>query len=380
MYNNYFSEEKIMTTKKDYYITSKGFPNRKAFEDYGSKVGHGYYLTCLKLDLSKANKSSYDYGSYVLRKFIISLIEDGYAVFHIAGGKFYVLVQGEKILDLKKLLDEIHEDFDIYYGIAMTKEYSSQDSSELISECRTKMYQDSDPTTKTSYSTIESGHTCNIKDILCMVDVMYNMESNDVGLASEDKVYNLMGASPEQVSFDDAVDNVAGFFKWLWNTIKSVNPFGSTEYEPLKNFCNDKVGMKTIIKYAETLYESSHQQEVALSIEYYNTDPLIVQTSSGAKDISLTTSQTDASILGYCVSPVTTDFYLKWNDSRVSPYFTQNEDGTGTQYIVDLPTSQSGYKVQIDMSDMADGETACLKSNMGSNEATYNYIKSLTTA
>lgn len=238
---------------------------------------------------------------------------------------------------------------------------------------------------KANYTTTESGHTCNIKDILCMIDVMYGMDLDKIGSLEDDSTESnsLLGMSPAQVSFEDGVDNVVGFFKWLWNTIKSINPFCETQYAPLKDFCNGKVGMRTIIKYAETLYESSHQQEVSLTIEYHNTDPLIVQTESGAQDVSDTTQQSVASLLGYCTDPVITDFYLKWNNNtdghgaRVSPYFTQNEDGTGTQYVVDLPTSETGYKVQIDMSDMSEFDTPCLKNDMASNEATYNYIKGL---
>lgn len=142
MYNEYFSETTIVTSMKAYYTSRQGFPNRKAFVDYGSKVGHGYYLVCMNVDLRKANKSSYEYGTYVLRKFIMGLIDEGYAVFHITGEKFNVLVQGDKVLDLKNTLDEVYEDFNIYYGIIMTKEYTPDNSAELIAEGIVKMYQD----------------------------------------------------------------------------------------------------------------------------------------------------------------------------------------------------------------------------------------------
>lgn len=143
MYNDYFSEEEIVTTKKAFFTTRQGFPNRKAFVDFGKEIsGQGYYLVCLNVDLRKANKSSYDFGSYVLRKFILSLIDDGYAVFHITGEKFNVLVQGDRILDLKKLLDEPHEEFDVYYGIIITNEYTDERSQKQIAECVEKMFRD----------------------------------------------------------------------------------------------------------------------------------------------------------------------------------------------------------------------------------------------
>ena len=233
-------------------------------------------------------------------------------------------------------------------------------------------------------STVESGHTCNIKDILCMTDVMYGMDLSKMGEADFENDTSIMGKSPEQVSFEDGVENVVGFFKWLWNTIQSVNPFSDAKYEPLANFCNDKVGMKTIIKYAETLYESSHQQQVALEVQYHKYEPLVLQTNTG----TVTVGQSDieqyaASALGYCVNPVKKKFYLKWNSgtdghgARVSPYFTANEDGTGDQYITDLPTDESGYKVQVDMSNYSGYEDPCLKPDMGSKVETYNFIKKL---
>lgn len=230
------------------------------------------------------------------------------------------------------------------------------------------------------YSTVESGHTCNIKDILCMTDVMYGMDLSKMSTADFEHDGSLMGKSPEQVDFENVVENVTGWFKWLWNTVKSV--FTDTKYEPLKNFCSDKMGMKTIIKYAETLYENSHQQTVALEIQYHKYEPLLIQTSSGAQDVSSSIAQSDASVLGYCVNPVTTKFYLKWNTAdshgnRVSPYFTQYEDGTGTQFVTDLPTTESHYKVQVDMSNYAAAEDQCIKSDMGNNEETYNFIKAL---
>lgn len=235
-------------------------------------------------------------------------------------------------------------------------------------------------------STVESGHTCNIKDILCMTDVMYGMDLSKMGEADFENDTSIMGKSPEQVSFEDGVENVVGFFKWLWNTIQSVNPFSDAKYEPLANFCNDKVGMKTIIKYAETLYESSHQQQVALEVQYHKYEPLVLQTNTGAVTIGQSDiEQYAASALGYCVNPVKKNFYLKWNDgadghgARVSPYFTSNEDGTGDQYITDLPTDESGYKVQVDMSNHVetDPRDLCLKSDMGNNVETYNFVKDI---
>lgn len=233
-----------------------------------------------------------------------------------------------------------------------------------------------DSTLEYGYSTVESGHTSNIKDILCMTDVMYGMDLSDA-TSSSDRMENILGKSPAQMTWDNAVENVKGFFSWLWNTIKA--PFTDAKYEPLKNFCNSNVSYSTVVRYCDTLFENSHQQEIALKVEYYKTDPVIVQTESGAVDITDRISQVDASALGYCVDPVTKKFYLKWNNNidghgqRVSPYFTQNADGTGTQYVVDTDL----YDVRIDMSNYADADPACLKNDMTNNEPTYQFISGL---
>lgn len=143
LYNGYTSEERFVTTKKAYYTTRKGFPNRKAFEDYGRNVsGKDYYLCCMTVDLKKANQKSYDYGSLVLRRFILSLIEKEFAVFHITGEKFNILVESERLNELREFLDERREDFCIYYGVLTTKTYTAEKSAELVREGVTKMYQD----------------------------------------------------------------------------------------------------------------------------------------------------------------------------------------------------------------------------------------------
>lgn len=141
-YSSFFAEEEMVVTRKAFYTTRQGFPNRKAFEKFAKTTHNDCILVCMNVDLRKANKESYDYGSYVLRKFILSLIDAGYAVFHITGEKFNILVPFDSFLDLKNILDETHEAFDIYYGYIITEAFSPEKASKLIPECVEKMFQD----------------------------------------------------------------------------------------------------------------------------------------------------------------------------------------------------------------------------------------------
>lgn len=242
----------------------------------------------------------------------------------------------------------------------------------------------SDTRNTNGYLSVESGHTSNIKDILCMVDVMYGMDLNDSVTKLDadhagDTANGILGKTPAEMTWEEIKDNTKGFFKWLWNTIKS--PFSKdTDYVPLKNFCNEHKGYGTICTYAETLFNNSHQEELAYEVKYYDTNPIYFNTATyGMLNVTSSLDQEQASVLGYCNSPVKKDFYLFWNTTgttpRVSPFFWKNGDkGTNIRYPVDT----GRYEVTIDMSKFTDTKNAaCIKNeyNMGENAETYNLIK-----
>lgn len=141
-YDDYFGGEEIVVTKKDFYTTRKGFPNRKAFVDFSANLDGNYYLVLMNVDLRKANMESYENGDYVLRRFIMSLLNYGFYVFHIWGEKFNILVPQERVFELKELLEKPSEDYDLYYGIVMTEQYDHTRSQEFIQKGITLMYQD----------------------------------------------------------------------------------------------------------------------------------------------------------------------------------------------------------------------------------------------
>ncbi|MBP3796153.1 MAG: hypothetical protein J6I46_00055 [Ruminococcus sp.] len=228
------------------------------------------------------------------------------------------------------------------------------------------------------YSSIESGHTSNIKDIICMVDVMYGMDL-DESIADLDKgEQSILGKTPAQLKWENLADNTVGFFKWLWNTVKA--PFTSAKYEPMRKFCQKHVGYSTVCKYASTLFSDSHQEEIAFEVKYYKNEPIMINTDTGIIDITSNIDQENASILGYCKNPVKNKFEIFWNKNadtpRISPFFWKNgDDATGIKFPVDT----GKYEVTVTMDNLADkNEEVCLRENMGSDEDTFKFIESQT--
>lgn len=272
-----------------------------------------------------------------------------------------------------------------------------------------------DGKTEYGYLSVESGHTSNLKDILCMTDVLYGMDLSDDSCTNGDKdsgMEGLLGKSPAQINIENAETKVKGFFKWLWAAVKSV--FTSEDFPKLKDFCSGKVGYGTVVNYCEHVFEGSHQEEMALSVEYHNVKDSIKFSTTAGDTYEITSDeigQSQASLLGICLNPKITRFYLMWNTGdghgdRISPFFYQYNGKSGAKYPVDVA---GRYDVQITMANRTNKDTwqggkinndnyrksaddgsggmlesldgglidhdDCLITDMGSNEATYNWIK-----
>lgn len=272
-----------------------------------------------------------------------------------------------------------------------------------------------DGKTEYGYLSVESGHTSNLKDILCMTDVLYGMDLSDDSCTNGDKdsgMEGLLGKSPAQINIENAEAKVKGFFKWLWAAVKSV--FTSEDFPKLKDFCSGKVGYGTVVNYCEHVFEGSHQEEMALSVEYHNVKDSIKFSTTAGDTYEITNDeigQSQASLLGICLNPKITRFYLMWNTGdghgdRISPFFYQYNGKSGAKYPVDVA---GRYDVQITMANRTNKDTwqggkinndnyrksaedgsggmlesldgglidhdDCLITDMGSNEATYNWIK-----
>lgn len=128
---------------------------------------------------------------------------------------------------------------------------------------------------------ISNGHTSNIKDIICMTDVMYQMQASDCD-ADEDGnggLQSILSKSPEQLDWDTRVEEigrgfavVGEFFVNLWN-LMTGNPTWDypTLTTPTKN-----VSYNTVWAYARTLFMLSHQQYVYLDVTYGDANKKIV--------------------------------------------------------------------------------------------------------
>lgn len=117
----YKSEKAISIPIKEVYTEKSGYPNEKAFYHFMRKKKDmlkekPYSVVCINIDLRKANAQSYAYGDYVLRKFVTELSD--YYIFRIQGEKFNILVENDRLEELKKKLDEPNDNYEIYYGIS----------------------------------------------------------------------------------------------------------------------------------------------------------------------------------------------------------------------------------------------------------------------
>ena len=141
VYKNYTSTEKLELTCKDHFTEKAGFPNEFAFLDFAQQIKREdeMYLVCLNVDLRKANRISYAFGSYTLRKFMVSL--EGFYVFRIQGEKLNIFVPESGVQELKSILDAPNEFIDVYYGF-VPEYFDAADLDQQRSVGVELMYQD----------------------------------------------------------------------------------------------------------------------------------------------------------------------------------------------------------------------------------------------
>jgi len=215
---------------------------------------------------------------------------------------------------------------------------------------------------------IETGHTSNIKDIICMVDVMYNMSMEE---NSDDGMTNILGMSPAQINWNNFCEKVKNVFKWLGNVVSGFfNPDSPPPFVYV-----DTVSYKTIQNYATTLFECSHQQTINLNLAFYDVKRQLIVTD-GESEYNATQTKL-GSAYGLCSDPETEIFKIRYDSSanKVSPYIT-NASGVG--YNLD----EGHFDVNIDMSMICGGasNTPCIYADWGSNQDTFNSIANMVNA
>lgn len=243
--------------------------------------------------------------------------------------------------------------------------------------------------------TTESGHTNNIKDILAMTDVMYQFDIDKFGDdAFDDNV--LGGSTPWVINFDNAYNKTVGFFTFIGDCISYAGDYVkytvSEGQEPiaarprLGDYSGGTVSYGVIQNYCKALYQSSHQAQYDLDVEFHHwgqydalsnvnvlKDGVSTEISQGDTKVL---KQEDASWFGVCNSPVVNSFKIAYNNSnnKIFPYLI-NSSGNK----IDLSATNSGNSVQVIMNDCKTAnEKLCLWENMKTDDAaTYNKIVEL---
>lgn len=145
LYRKYTSNEGLYVCHKEHFTDKDGFPNFKAFDDFSKHLEENreYRLICMNVDLRKSNAVNYSFGSYILRKFILSF-QNCYC-FRIQGEKFNIIVEKCNLDEIIKILDAPsslpNSCCDIYYGM-VDEPYTYNKSKELIQKSVVLMYQD----------------------------------------------------------------------------------------------------------------------------------------------------------------------------------------------------------------------------------------------
>ena len=260
----------------------------------------------------------------------------------------------------KRLLTEI-EDFDGENTVRFSANVSLYGNKNI------------EDTVGSTYVSTESGHTSNLKDILAMLDVIYVFEPDDA--SDEGLTDSLGGITPAQLNWEDFKNNVLAVFKWaktnlsvLWDKLTGGS-VDDDDYVSLIDVKGHTVNYKTLQNYVVHLFELSHQQQNALTVDYYSVGDVSAKVNGTLKVLNL--SQEEASKIHVCVEPVTKKFQLAYNTTsrKIVPCII---DSNGAMH--DLSTGEHDVTLSMTNGTYTDDDQ-CLWDGMGSNEATLNAIK-----
>lgn len=220
------------------------------------------------------------------------------------------------------------------------------------------------------YYSVENGHTCNIKDILSMVDVMY---SSDIDGNDDTSLESIMGMSPNGLNWEAFKTKVSNGFKWIKLFFDII---GNKEEYTIDVKNKPSITYDTVLNYALSLWELSHQNTVAWSLDFYSTNNPYYY-SDGTTQVTFP-SQEVASRYGVCITPEKTKFVVGLNmfGTNVVPY-GKRSDGSLTSL------DNENMSVHLNNSNLDTGEELCINNEMKSDkdnnnrsdEQTYNFIK-----
>ena len=228
---------------------------------------------------------------------------------------------------------------------------------------------DIEPSADGSFVSTQSGHTSNLKDIIAMADVMYNL---NMGENTDDNLENVMGQSPARLNWDNFWDNFASVFQKIGSDIGTFfkNLFTS-ENQPYKDreYFVETFPYKTLQTYVANLFFVSHQAHTSLHVEYHDLEKLKLNVNGTPTEVNL--SQEEASKLGICTSPVTKKFPIMWvNGSHSNAYVTPTLYANGAWHNL----TNGDFEINVKMDNLVEGEEVCIWRGMGSNAETYEGI------
>lgn len=233
-----------------------------------------------------------------------------------------------------------------------------------------------------TYLAAENGHTKNAKDILCMTDVMYQFSMQSMWNDEGGELYSILGKAPAQIWWEDFCNTIIGAFKWVGDTIGGFIDWltGETEEIKVPDFTiytkyNGTVGFEAIQTYVGTLWQTSHQQMIALDVEYYPVEDVSFYDNGQGYTIS-TLSQSKSSEFNKCTSPVNKRYKIfrtSTNDPngiRIAPYLVKKGSNTKSPLDVD------GYdiKLSLEKNCIEKDENLCVWTNFKDNKATKDKI------
>lgn len=227
------------------------------------------------------------------------------------------------------------------------------------------------------YSSTESGHTSNIKDIISMTDVMYQFETD----ANSDKeLGDVLGMSPAELNWENFKNRFTGFFKMLGNNISEFvkNLFGGKEdtepnYITWADASGTTFSYKTLQNYTATLFSASHQQTWDYTVKYCSRLGNPTVKVDGTKYEIDSLSESEAAELGYCTNPKVEDFYVgieSSSDDSPQPYII------GSDFKRYYTNHAGAFDITVDTNKNLNGSKndLCLWSDMTSNKTTFDAV------
>lgn len=232
------------------------------------------------------------------------------------------------------------------------------------------------------YSSTESGHTSNIKDIISMTDVMYQFETDansDKELADKE-LGDVLGMSPAELNWENFKNRFTGFFKMLGNNISEFvkNLFGGKEdtesnYITWADASGTTFSYKTLQNYTATLFSASHQQTWDYTVKYCSRLGNPTVKVDGTKYEIDSLSESEAAELGYCTNPKVEDFYVgieSSSDDSPQPYII------GSDFKRYYANHAGAFDITVDTNKNLNGSKndLCLWSGMTSNKTTFDAV------